>query len=164
MVSQWRASLGLQVSSALILIWVLCDTPTIASRARAWAAHGWSGIDSDEARVVDYLSRRIQDTGSAKIGYEINFAKYMPSFHAIDMRYRVGAEMDVLFEYLHGVRNANRCGEGVAPDDEYRIVDTKPPREPISTRFDLQRDHTFALIQELGRFKVYERKKVNGTF
>ena len=100
-----------------------------------------------------------QGKTTAKIGYEIYFAEFMPAWHALDRRYRVGAEMDLLFAHLHRIENADRCGEGIDVDDDYRIVDSESPGGWLRTRLDLPADTRFALIQEVGRFKVFERER-----
>jgi hypothetical protein len=65
--------------------------------------------------------------------------------------------MDVLVEYRYGVRNADRCGEGIDLDDDYRIVETDSPGDLRLTRFESPGDPRLAFIQELGRFRVFER-------
>jgi hypothetical protein len=43
----------------------------------------------------------------------------------IDPRHKVGAELDLIFKHQHDISNTTRCAEGVSPDDEYRIVQTR---------------------------------------
>jgi hypothetical protein len=152
-----RRSKALQLPVALLLLSIMCDTAGIANRVRSWTTEGWGGRNSDEARVVDYIASRLTGRAAASIGYQIYFAPFMPRHHFIERRYRVGAEMDVLFEHRYGLHNADQCGEGFAPDNDYRVVQTDSPQGLFSTRFDVPPDPRFAPIQQLGRFTVFER-------
>src|SRR5207245_3100811 len=109
--------------------WLLlvCGAKPNVDRVRAWISGAWPGVDADEVRVVDFIGHRLHGKANPEIGYEIYFAKWMAALHAVDERYKVGAEMDVLFQYQARVHNADRCAEGIDRDDDYRIIETESP-------------------------------------
>jgi hypothetical protein len=83
----------------------------------------------------------------------------MAAFNAVDTRYKVGADFDLLLRDLHGVSNRNTCAEGVSPNDEFRVVQTKP----VSTNpkgmeyFDFAVAENFRLAQQIGTYQIFER-------
>ena len=84
----------------------------------------------------------------------------MARYHAIDPRYKVGAEFDALFKYRYGITNADACAEGVSATDQYRIVQTSPEtaRDAPTQFFDVQRDDSFHLLQRVGSYDVWTRQ------
>jgi hypothetical protein len=52
-----------------------------------------------------------------------------PLLASVDDRWRIGQEFDVILEFRHGILNLDTCGEGLAPQDEYRVVEAYPPTQ-----------------------------------
>jgi hypothetical protein len=124
---------------------------------------GWSGPDAPVVQVVDYVADQVRASGRARasIGYQFPTANWIPIFAAVDPLYKVGAEVDLLFKDLHGVSNTNGCPEGVASDDEYRIVSDVGQSGPFSDRPDqyflIPPDRRFHLLRKFGDYEVYTR-------
>jgi hypothetical protein len=79
--------------------------------------------------------------------------------HGVDVRYKVGAEMDLLLEYRGGLRNANRCAEGLAPDDEYRIAeDRAAPSQMRQYRVELEPSWASSTVYRFGNIRVLQRE------
>jgi len=150
-----------RIGSAL-LIFVLVGNSFLLSRVVAWNKAGWAGADPHEVQAVDFVVSRLEGRNQAAIGYQlfIGFFMYMARFNAVDPRYKVGAEFDVLFKARH-VPNTNRCAEGVSPDDEFRIVRNKLDPGPENPRylwyFDLPLDNNFHLLRQFGPYQVFQR-------
>jgi hypothetical protein len=111
-----------------LLIVVLVATP-LWLRGVSWLQTGWGGVDAEEIEVVRYVARQLRHEGrdTAAIGYQMfTLADHPARWNVIDPRYKVGAELDLIFKHQHDISNTTRCAEGVSPDDEYRIVQTEP--------------------------------------
>jgi hypothetical protein len=147
----------IQFATALLMLAIVAGTESKADRLRAWSREGWSGADSDEMQAVAHVAGRLQGQREAKIGYEISFLRFLPDLHDVDARYKVGAEMDLLFYHRYHLLNTDRCGEGIAPDDRFRIVDLKPPVSPLTTRFNVPPDSAFTPVHDVGRLRIVER-------
>lgn len=134
----------------------------LQSRAGAWVRDGWAGFDAEEIRVVRYVAERLGEEGRAHaaIGYHMFTLHDHPArWHVIDARYKVGIELDLLLKHQHGISNTTRCAEGVSPDDEYRIVQTRAERFWAANRhrFDVPLDETFRLLRRVGAYDVFAR-------
>jgi len=149
---------------SLILVFLLAGNPVLLSRVNAWSSDGWSGSDAEKIRVVDYTARLIRSERKdhAAIGYQMLYIvpPIVADNNGTDRRYKVGAELDLLFKYRHGILNTNRCAEGVSADDEYRIVETS--RSPgIATtskdRINVPLSSKFHLLGKFGDYQVFER-------
>src|SRR5207247_11069239 len=114
----------LKIGGALIV----CTLAGTAVLPAFQSKNGWSGPDAAEVQVVDYVANLLHASGRARalIGYQLFTSDWVERIAVVDPRYSVGAPLDLLFKDLHGVSNANDCAEGVAPEDEYRIVHSEP--------------------------------------
>ena len=112
-----------------LLVFVFLWNSFLITRVDAWRADGWSGHNAAEVRVVDYIANDIarRDRDRASIGYQLFIYPFMVNYHSVSSNYKVGTQFDVLFKYKHGIENQDRCAEGVSRDDDYRIVQTRPP-------------------------------------
>jgi len=158
----WPSSLSRSVvlAGSIALVALLALGP-LQAHARAWSEEGWAGSDPDEVRLVDHVARDILASGErdAVIGYQTFIFDFMPKYHIIDPDYKVGAELDLLFEHGYGITNLNQCAEGVSPEDEYRIVQTQPRSgidEPRQS-FDVPLDGQYRLIARFELFDVFKR-------
>ena len=75
-------------------------------------------------------------SSQAAIGYDVDIWRFMAYTHVIDPRYKVGADLDLLFKYRHGIANLDRCAEGFQASDRYRIVQVAPleTADPVEGR------------------------------
>ena len=144
---------------SLALIVMLLATPSMLSRSEAWLQTGWAGSDSEEIRVVDYVASRLKGQNQTAIGYQIFTWGFNATYNAVDPLYKVGADLDLLFKHRYGVSNTNRCAEGVSPDDEFRIVQTRPTlTNPAGKHyFNISLDRNFILLRQFGAYQVFER-------
>jgi hypothetical protein len=153
----WLAPMG---SLALVLI-VAANTVTL-SRLQSWWHDGWAGTESLEIQVVDHLAGRLKAHGEsrASIGYEIDILSFEAVTNSTDPRYKVGADLDLLLKYRHGIVNLNRCAEGVATADTYRVVQVEE-REGTDrlgkSRIVVRRDPAFRLTDQIGSYQLLER-------
>ncbi|MBI3980083.1 MAG: hypothetical protein HY331_18065 [Chloroflexi bacterium] len=147
---------------AVWLCRVLIISTLIAGGTRSpvdsWLRTGWSGLDAEKVQVVADLSRRLHAEGKqeARIGYQVFILWFMAGYNVVDPRYKVGADFDLLFRHSYGISNTNRCPEGVSPDDEYRIVQTRPG--VVWEYFDVPLGGQYRLLQQFGLYQVYRRE------
>jgi hypothetical protein len=127
----------------------------------AWAQSGWAGPDAEEVRVVDAVAEQIraEEKDRVSIGYQTFIFPFMANYHITNPIYKVGAEFDLLFYDRQGIANTNRCAEGLAPEDEYLIVQTqpKPPEWAPKHYFDFAPENQFHLVDEIGSYQVWKR-------
>jgi hypothetical protein len=83
----------------------------------------------------------------------------MARYHIIDPHYKVGAEFDLLFQYMYGISNIGQCAEGISPSDEYRIVQINPEQSEAAPRhyFNISMENNFRLLQQFENFQVFIR-------
>jgi hypothetical protein len=143
------------------LVFLLVDNTFLEARVRSWNQHGWSGQEARQIEVVDYVAGRLRARrrDSAAIGYRVFVYPFMAEYNAIDRRYKVGADFDLLLHYRRGITNTDTCPEGQSPNDEYRVVQTTPQADPEAPRsyFDVPRKGHFRLLREFGPYQVYAR-------
>jgi hypothetical protein len=148
---------GVRIGVAAVALIAACATPSKAARLQSWVHDGWSGTDSDEKRAIDYLGRRLGGQQQVRVGYQIAFPKFAVALHGLDPRYKVGAEMDLLLEYWAGLTNANTCAEGLAPDDDYRLVERQaPPSSLRQYRFEPEPGWEVTPVFESGNIRVLQ--------
>jgi hypothetical protein len=149
------AGRGIRLGVAAALLIAACATPAKAVRLQSWLQDGWSGADSDEQRAIDYLRNHAGARRMVNIGYQIAFPKFAVALHGLDARYKVGAEMDLLLEHSAGLINTNTCAEGLAANDEYRIVERQAPRSSLRLyRFEPQPGWPSTPVFESGNIQV----------
>jgi hypothetical protein len=141
---------------ALAFLW----NPFLISRVDAWRADGWSGHDAAEVRVVDYVAADLtrERRNRASIGYQLFIYPFMVNYHSVSSYYKVGTQFDVLFSYQHGIENSDRCAEGVSPDDDYRIVETRPMgvQEAPINYFKVPLGNRFKLVRQIGTYRIFK--------
>jgi hypothetical protein len=71
----------------------------------------------------------------------------------------ISALTSISFLNIHGVSNTNRCAEGVSPDDEFRIVQTRPTSTDPRGKgyFNISLDRNFILLRQFGPYQVFKR-------
>jgi hypothetical protein len=146
-------------TGSLALIFMVAVNPSMLSRLEAGITTGWGGADAPEVQVVDYIAGRIGDRKQATIGYHLIFYGFYATFNAIDSRYRVGADFDLLFNSRHRLSNMNRCAEGISTADEFRIVQTRPTvTDPTALAYiNASLDENFRLLRDFGTYKIFQR-------
>jgi Dolichyl-phosphate-mannose-protein mannosyltransferase len=146
----------------MVMVIAAVATPTLKSHFERWLRNGWAGSDPEELKVVDYVADQIHEGGRehAAIGYQIFVYEFMPKYAIIDRQYKVGAEFDFLFKHWHSIANTDQCAEGISPNDEYRIVQTRPKDGQGEPRqyFAVPSDKRF---RPLRRFDLYQVFKGN---
>ncbi len=147
-------------SGPLLITGAILANPFVVSRVDAWRHDGWSGVDSVEMRVANYLARLLRSEGRdrATIGRRL-FVEGPPAppWKAVDARWRVGGEFDVALEYRYGIFNLNQCGEGLSAQDEYRIVEAYPPAPEAPYYFDVPPAVPLRFLDRIGPYDVYKR-------
>ena len=81
----------------------------------------------------------------------------MVNYHSVNSNYKVGTQFDVLFKYEHGIENMDRCAEGVSPNDDYRIVQTRPSnqQDPPINYFKVS-ENRFKLVRKIGTYRIFK--------
>jgi hypothetical protein len=144
----------------MILIGALL-IPALQSHLAPWLRDGWAGSDAKEVQVVDYVGNQLHADGrqQAAIGYQIFLYEFMPKYNILNRQYKVGAEFDFLFKHWDGIANTDQCAEGVSPNDEYRIVQTRRigDESAPSELFDVPLAKGFHLLQSFDSYQVFKR-------
>lgn len=157
--ARWRVPAPALWLGALVLLGTLL-VPSLESHLEPGLREGWAGIDSEEIQVVEYLANQLHSEGKqqAAIGYQILIYEFMPQYATLDRQYKVGAEFDFWLEH-RGITNSDQCAEGIAPGDEYRIVQTRPLGDESWPRhyFNTQLDPSFRLRRQFDAYAVYKR-------
>ena len=134
----------------------------LLSRLDSWKITGWAGPDAEEVQVVDYVARQIKAEGKnrAAIGYQTFIYPFMAIYNITNPVYKVGAEYDIFFWYRHGIVNTDRCAEGFAANDEYRIVQLKPKSPDWAPRnyFDAPADQNLYVLGQLESYQVLKHR------
>jgi hypothetical protein len=158
-----RAPRLLVGATVAALVLLLVGNSVVSPRLTSWRSDGWSGRGAPQVRVVDYVAGDLtaQHREQSAIGYQVFIYEFMAAYNRINPEYKVGADLDLLFELRHGVTNTNTCAEGVAPYDEYRIVQTRPGRATWSPReyFDVAMGPGFRAVRPIGDYRVYRRQR-----
>ena len=161
---EWGASRRLVATLRGALVLAVLLNPLTHSRVEAWLRTGWSGLDAPEVQTVDFIAEELRREGKtrAAIGYQTLYVDlpafnfFMADFNVVDPRYKVGAEFDLLLTSRHGITNTTRCAEGIAADDEYRVVQESGVwAEPRYAGFSVE--HRFRLLQQFGLYQVFKR-------
>jgi hypothetical protein len=152
----------LVVAAAQLAITLLVAlNPMLLSRIESWRAAGWEGADPEEVQVVDYVAAQIRAEGksTAAIGYQLLIYPFMAKYHITNPVYKVGAELELLLRYRHGITNTDQCAEGLSPRDEYLIVQTRRKNGPEEPKlyFDVPRDKRFRLLRSFDLYQVFKR-------
>jgi hypothetical protein len=157
---QLQASRAVSWMCLLSLLVLIVANPLLLSRVRAWYRDGWLGSDPDQARVVQYVASYLNGRKQAAIGYQTFIWQFMAMYHAVDPRYKVGAEFDLLFKDRYKILNSDSCGEGVSANDEFRIVQTKFAWTDLNGKgyFDIKPDKSFVFLKQFGAYQVFQRQ------
>jgi hypothetical protein len=148
-------------ATGVLLVLLIARNYFFLSRVESWAQSGWAGSDAERIRVVDAVTEHIRTEGKdrASIGYQIYFYPFMAQYHITNPIYKVGAEFDLLFYYRSQITNANQCAEGLAPEDEFLVVQVQP--EPMAgapqNYFEFNLDDRFHLISETESYQVWKK-------
>jgi hypothetical protein len=157
-----RAARWVSWVGSLAVMLIVAGNPVLLSRLTSWIEDGWSGKDAPEITIVDRVAAMIPPGSSeASIGYEVDIWRFMASSNSIDSRYKVGADLDLLFKYRRGITNMDRCAEGFSTNDDYRIVQvaTNAESDPIEGRYRItaRRDGFVEMEPPDGRYQVWIR-------
>jgi hypothetical protein len=163
-----RAPRALAWTGQIMLVLLLIGNPLLLSKIESFSKTGWSGYDSDEKKVVDYVANDLlsEKRYLGSIGYQTLFYEWMPRQNVLDPRIKVGLEFDLLFRVLYNITNTDRCAEGVSPSDEYKIVQIAPSATmayPFAyapapkARFEIPLDDSFYMLNKFGPYLVLKR-------
>jgi hypothetical protein len=161
LLARWTVRTSILRAAQVALIAVVVVNPTVLTRLEDWRINGWAGADSDILRAVGSVAEQVHREGrnNAAVGYLMAGGGNEP-FHAIDPRYRNGMDMDYVLDQRFGVRNSDRCPEGVSTADDYLIVQLgADPGPPESVRLRGQLLPAFQWIGRFGEYLDYARKE-----
>jgi Dolichyl-phosphate-mannose-protein mannosyltransferase len=148
--------------ASLALVLIISANPVGISRLQSWVRDGWGGQEALEVEVVDRLASMLKDDHKdrASIGYEIDIGRFMAMANTMDPRYKVGADLDLLLKYRHGIVNLDHCAEGFSNGDVYRIVqiaEREGALEEFRDRIVVSRDSSFEMTHEIGLYQILRR-------
>jgi hypothetical protein len=145
--STFRPLIGLMLG-AIFVACCLSETPLLSTIIEGHP-NGWSGADDSRIKVAEFLASRIPaDRKSVSIGY----AGVGDDIRQVTQIYKIGADFDLSLESLYGISNSNDCPEGVAVENDFRIVESP----------DLVDHRLVDGFHSLGRiddYEVFERNK-----
>jgi hypothetical protein len=154
-------------SGTIALTFLLLLNPWLLSHVHSWLQTGWAGPIAKQVEAVDFVANELRQEGRNKagVGYQMFTYGFSANYNLIDSRYKLGAELDLLFKYRHRVLNTTRCAEGFSPSDEYRIVQTRQKQvdspkdflnEPAQQYFQVPLDD-FRVVRHFGGYQVFRR-------
>jgi Dolichyl-phosphate-mannose-protein mannosyltransferase len=148
----------ISIGSAVLVVLVASNSLVI-SRINSWIANGWSGVDLEQLKLVDYAAKQIKSDGRdhAAIGYDLFIDNYWALFNVADHRYKVGADLDLFFKYRYGIVNTSRCAEGVSSQDSYRIKQSRVLKFEEHQHLDIPQDDRFHALKKLDEFQLLQR-------
>lgn len=149
-----------RLAPSLIAMLILVN-PFVVSRVESWRQDGWSGPDTLENQVADYLARQLHAEGRTRavIGYRLfSDGPPTPPWRAADDRWKIGQEIDVVLEYTRGISNLNQCVEGLSTRDEYRVVEMSPSSADAAYYFDVPLPGHLRFLERIGPYEVYKRE------
>ena len=155
----WGFRLGAWVASVLVLLLVANNLVTVA-RLGDWARNGWSGQDASAVQAIAAAAALVGPSAPdsrVPIGYQINFRRFVPIDNIIDSRYKVGADLDMLLLYRHGITNTDRCAEGFATTDALRIEQVATDNAGRNDRIYSPNREPFQLIRQFGVYRLLRR-------
>jgi hypothetical protein len=158
-----RAPRWIHWVGALAVVAVVGSNTVLASRVQEWKRDGWSGHDAIEIEVTDRIAEHLQSVPGtpAAIGYEVNFWKFMAVYHGLDSRYKVGADLDLLLKYRHGITNVDQCAEGLSSDDVFRALQLNDAgADPLNglNRMVVPLDHAYRPLETVNGYEILERR------
>lgn len=148
-------------AAQLALTLLLVVNYFMVGRIQSWRTNGWNGKDPEEVQVIDYVAGLVRAEGKseAAIGYQLFIYPFMAEYHVTNPVYRAGAELELMLRYRHGIANTDQCAEGIAPTDEYRIVQRRPKEGPEEPQhyFAVPPDEQFHLLRRFSLYDVLKR-------
>jgi hypothetical protein len=160
--SRWIMRTGTVALTFLLLL-----NPSLVLHVHSWVQTGWAGPTAKQVEAVAFVANQLKQEGrnQAAVGYQMLTYGFSANYNIIDSRYKLGAELDLLLKYRHGVLNTTRCAEGISPFDEYRIVQTRSKQldspknflnEPAQEYFEISMDD-FRPVRHFGDYQVFRR-------
>jgi hypothetical protein len=148
-------------AAQIALVVIVATSSVVLARLSDWRTNGWAGADSDALLALSFIATEVHrdGPGGAAIGYSFPAAGD-DVYQEIDPRYRIGMEFDYILDQRFGVRNSDRCPEGISPEDEYRLFQLGPDRDPpeyVSLRRRSLAE--FQPVARFGEFLVLRRRR-----
>lgn len=114
--------------------------------------------------VMDYLDAEVERMGlrNPSIGYDISFPLWiLANRHNYGGSYKIGWDFDTVLRYRYGIENANTLPEGVAPDDDFRIVELHRWEDPWDWPwyFDLSEYPEMDILKTWGQYALLGRRE-----
>ncbi len=145
-----------------VMLLLVATQPRILDNITVWQREGWSGQDHERIQVSNLLAQQLQADGIVQtaIGYQVLMYGWEPAFHRHDPQYKVGADFDFYLKRKYGIVNTNRCAEGMAQFDDYRIVQMARTTDEMKYLHVDDLDN-YEQIRVVGAYRIL--KKRNGT-
>lgn len=127
-----------------------------------WERSLWSVRDTEalsDVEIVSWISDYVAEKGGGKaisLGYDIPFLQFKLHWNAVDARYKVGRDYDVLLRDRFGVENRFRGATGISRENELILVDKLPGGNPALRFWDLRDFGKWQVIYEDVRWVVLE--------
>jgi hypothetical protein len=104
---------------------------------RGWISNGFSGGDSPQIQVVDYIHHQVETEGkqTTSIGYSL-LSTYYGQYQSEDTRMRSGSWFDLIFETRWGIRNLNQSPTGISDGDTWRILEVETVSDSIPSPWE----------------------------
>ncbi|RJP21881.1 MAG: hypothetical protein C4527_22780 [Candidatus Omnitrophota bacterium] len=143
----------------VLIVFTLSNT-ILLEHVDSWIHDGFGGRMHPKRQVAAWIADQIEKNHieNPQIGYQVFFMHYIPAFHIRDSRYKVGADIDMLLRFIHGVENHTTCAEGVSPVDHFRIVQKLPVDHHRST-FRIPIESNDSPDSQFSYYQIYECRK-----
>jgi hypothetical protein len=142
----------------VVLVGIFVMNPTVLAKVKDWRTNGWAGADSDVLRSLGFVAALPRaDRNQAAVGYSTPGGGD-DLYQAVDPRYKIGLEMDYVLSQRFGIRNLERCPEGISTVDDYLIVQLGPDLDaPGYVRLRQRVLAQFEQVARFGGYAVYAR-------
>jgi hypothetical protein len=125
------------------------------------AFKGWPcGEKGARAEVLGSLAQVVHADGldAARIGYDVDVNVWLAQLHAIEPESKCAQEWDAALLVAHGIRNLDTTAEGIGPDDDYRVVETRytaGPMDRFHLRWSMASDGSLPAMEVVAQFPDY---------
>ncbi len=151
-------SIWIKRGAVLILAVLVFPLSFYLPSINGWIENGFSGKDSAQIQVVDYLHHEMELEGQQTIslGYSL-YTSANDRAQPLDTRLRNGSYFDLILETRWGIRNLDQSPTGVEEGDVWRVYESKTPSLDVASPWP-----GYSAVAVFGPYVVFKREVESG--